>query len=93
MPDEADCRRSGSLSQAACATVFAQAERVMRPAAPVYPSEQRCLQDYERCVRSAHTQGFTPVPAGFCVAVEGGQVTRQEPVYRRINAQASGTSR
>ncbi len=82
---QAQCLRTSGFSAATCEAIFEAAERVTRAAATVYPMRDRCLQDYERCVPSSQTQGFTPVPAGFCVTASASAVTRREPVYRRIN--------
>ncbi|MCU0884870.1 MAG: DUF1190 domain-containing protein [Beijerinckiaceae bacterium] len=82
---EADCRRSGVISDAACRTVFANADSLMRRAATVYQTLDQCMQHYEQCVRSAVADGFTPVPVGFCVTASGSSVTRQEVIYRRQN--------
>jgi uncharacterized protein YgiB involved in biofilm formation len=90
---ETACLRDGQFPAAVCQTIFERAEAVTRAAPTIYPSEQDCLRDFERCIRSGHTQGFTPVPAGFCVATSGGEITWQEPLYRRINAQPVGSSR
>ena len=87
---EAQCRAASGVSAAACATVFRDADRITRAAATVFSDEQRCLASHDACTRSSVVQGFTPVPAGFCIAVNGDAVTRQEPVYRRSNAPLIG---
>ncbi len=88
---ESQCRQSGSFDANICGLIFRAADSVLARASTVYSDEQNCMRDHERCVRSARTQGFTPVPAGFCVQVGGGEITRQEPVYRRINAAQAGS--
>jgi hypothetical protein len=90
---EAQCRQSGAISTVACATVFGQADSVTGRGATVFSSEQLCLGSHDACVRSSVAQGFTPVPAGFCVKASGNSVTSQEPVYRRINAPQAGGQR
>jgi len=82
---EAECRRSGSISDAACRTVLQNADSMMRRAATAYPTPDQCMQHYAQCVRSAVADGFTPVPIGFCVTASGSSVTRQELIYRRQN--------
>ncbi len=84
------CRAASAMSAEACATVFRDADRITRAAATVFTDEQRCLAGYDACTRSSVVQGFTPVPAGFCVVVTGSTITRQEPIYRRVNAPRIG---
>ena len=87
---EAQCRAASTLGVEACATVFRDAERITRAAPTVFTDEQRCLAGHDACIRSSVVQGYTPVPAGFCVVASGNAVTRQEPVYRRSNAPRIG---
>jgi len=87
---EAGCLSSGAISTAACASIFRQADAVSARAATVFSDEQRCLAAHERCLRSQVATGFSPAASGFCVAVDGERITRQEPIYRRINAPSPG---
>ncbi len=87
---EARCRATATVSAEACATVFRDADRITRTAATVFTDEQRCLASHDACIRSSVVQGFTPVPAGFCITVNGNTVTRQELIYRRSNAPQIG---
>ena len=41
---EAECRRSGVISDAACRTVLQKADSLMRRAATVYPTLDQCMQ-------------------------------------------------
>jgi uncharacterized protein YgiB involved in biofilm formation len=82
---EVECRCSGAISDAACRTVFQNADGLMRRAATIYPTLDQGMQHYDECVRSAVADGFTLVPVGFCVTASGSSVTRQEPIYRRQN--------
>jgi uncharacterized protein YgiB involved in biofilm formation len=83
---EAQCRQSAGLSVAACAAVMNAADQVARGAATVFSTLDQCRERFEACIRSAVADGFTPVPAGFCVEASGSTITRQEPIYRRDNA-------
>jgi uncharacterized protein YgiB involved in biofilm formation len=87
---EEGCLRDGRLAPALCREAFARADAVARQSNTIYPHEWRCLQDFDRCLRSTITQGFTPVPAGFCLRAEGGQLVAQTPLYRRINTAPAG---
>jgi uncharacterized protein YgiB involved in biofilm formation len=87
---EDQCAASGSVSRAACGTIFREADRVTQASATVFTDLQRCQANHDRCVPSSVTQGFAPVPAGFCVTTNGDAVTRQEPIYRRSNAPRIG---
>ncbi len=87
---EDQCAASGSVSRTACRTIFRDADRVTQASGTVFSDLQRCQANHDRCVPSSVTQGFAPVPAGFCVTAIGDAVTRQEPVYRRSNAPQIG---
>jgi uncharacterized protein YgiB involved in biofilm formation len=88
---ESQCRQSGSFDAAVCGLIFRSADDVAQRANTTYSNQQACQVDYERCTPSGINQGFTPVPAGFCVSAKGGSIVRQEPVYRRINAAHVGS--
>ncbi|MGL4440343.1 MAG: DUF1190 domain-containing protein, partial [Bosea sp. (in: a-proteobacteria)] len=74
-----------------CTLIFRAADDVTKRSNTTFPNQQACQADYERCVPSGINQGFTPVPAGFCVIASGGSISRQEPVYRRTSAAQVGS--
>jgi uncharacterized protein YgiB involved in biofilm formation len=90
MMSEDQCSASGSVSRAACRTLWRDADGITQASATGFADLQRCQANHGHGVLSSAAQGFAPAPAGFCVSTTGDALPKQEPIDRRSNAPRIG---
>lgn len=72
---------SAGLPQARCASLLAEADRLLLQSGPVFDMREQCEDRYGSCQRAAGATGFVPRATGFCLKV--GPPERLVPVFGR----------